>query len=146
MPQWISIGERWYRKICWRRNLCDLSKCKGACCVEGDAGAPLEKAEVQILASIFKDLKPYLRPEGIAAIVEQGTSVIDETDGEPVTPLVNGQECAYVTFDKNGTTKCGSSRPGAGVVSFPQPVPILTDSYDCYESLRRCKLPPVANL
>ena len=52
--------------------VCDLAACKGACCVEGDAGAPLEEEELQKLDEIWEDVKPYLRPEGIKAIEELG--------------------------------------------------------------------------
>ena len=86
--------------------VCNLSACKGACCVEGDAGAPLEEEEVQILKDIYPKVLPYLRPEGIAAIEAQGTSVIGE-DGDFETPLKNGADCAYVTFDDRGTALCG---------------------------------------
>ena len=86
--------------------VCNLSKCKGICCVEGDAGAPLDKNETEILERIYPKIKSYLRPEGIAAIEEQGTQVTD-IDGDLVTPLVNGGECAYVIFDEKGITKCG---------------------------------------
>ena len=66
--------------------VCDLQKCKGACCVEGDAGAPLEPAEVDILKKEYSNFENYLRPEGRAAVEEQGTHVIDPMDDEPVTP------------------------------------------------------------
>ena len=81
-------------------------KCKGICCVEGDAGAPLDPNETEILKRIFPKIKSYLKPEGVAAIEEQGTYVID-IDGDLVTPLVNGGECAYVIYDEKGITKCG---------------------------------------
>lgn len=87
--------------------VCNLTQCKGACCVEGDAGAPLEKEETIILEEIYSKVKPYLTESGIKAIEEQGTWVIDPEDGGFVTPLVNGNECAFVTFDKNGIAKCG---------------------------------------
>ena len=58
--------------------VCNLTKCKGACCVDGDTGAPLEKEELAILDDIFPKVKPYLRPEGVKAIEEQGTWVIDD--------------------------------------------------------------------
>ena len=61
--------------------VCNLTKCKGACCVDGDTGAPLEKEELAILDDIFPKVKPYLRPEGVKAIEEQGTWVIDDYDG-----------------------------------------------------------------
>ncbi|RAV29695.1 DUF3109 family protein [Sinomicrobium soli] len=86
--------------------VCNLSACKGACCVDGDAGAPLDQEETALLDRIYPDVKPYLRKEGIAAIEAQGTHILGE-DGEWETPLVNGSECAYVTFDDKGTALCG---------------------------------------
>ena len=59
---------------------CDISRCKGYCCVHGASGAPLEDGEEEILKRIYPEIKPFLREEGIQAIDEQGTSVID-TDG-----------------------------------------------------------------
>ena len=102
--------------------VCNLSACKGACCVEGDAGAPVDEAEAKILEDIFPKVKPFLRPEGVAAIEQQGTSVTD-WDGELVTPLVKGKECAYVIFDDKGITKCGIEKAWeAGAVDFQKPV------------------------
>lgn len=86
--------------------VCNLNACKGACCVDGAYGAPLEENETEILVNVFEDVKPYLRPEGIAAITEQGAFVKGE-DGEWETPLVNKSECAYVIFSKEGIAKCG---------------------------------------
>ena len=77
---------------------CDLSKCKGACCVEGDSGAPLMPSEVKTLRDIQPKIRPYLSPEGISAIESQGHFVIDD-DEEYTTPLVAKKECAYVVFD-----------------------------------------------
>jgi len=101
---------------------CDLAACKGACCVEGSSGAPLEEDELQILEDIYDDVKPFLREEGIAAIEQQGFYTVD-TDGDVVTPLVNDAECAYVTFDANGTAKCGIEQAYyAGKVKWPKPL------------------------
>lgn len=86
--------------------VCNLSACKGACCIDGDAGAPLEEEETKILERIYPKVKPFLRPEGIAAIEKQGTSVIGD-DGDFETPLIEGKECAYVTFDSKGVALCG---------------------------------------
>jgi hypothetical protein len=86
--------------------VCNLSACKGACCVDGEAGAPLEESETAILEEIYPKVKPFLRPEGIAAIEAQGTWVTG-LDGEAETPLVNGSECAYVIIDDKGTALCG---------------------------------------
>ncbi|HBR55845.1 MAG TPA: DUF3109 domain-containing protein, partial [Flavobacteriaceae bacterium] len=77
--------------------VCNLGACKGACCVEGEAGAPVSEEEVTILKEIYPKVKPFLRPEGIAAIEAQGTHIVSQRD-ELETPLVNGAECAYVTF------------------------------------------------
>ncbi|MEO0403976.1 MAG: DUF3109 family protein [Bacteroidota bacterium] len=85
--------------------VCDLSACKGACCVEGDAGAPLDEEEIHILEDIQNKIKPFLRKEGVEAIEKQGAWEMDR-DGEYVTPLVNGKECAYVQFAEDGTTLC----------------------------------------
>lgn len=120
--------------------VCNLSACKGACCVEGDSGAPLEDAELEILEEEFENIKPYLRPEGIRAIEEQGTSIKDP-DGEWVTPLVKGAECAYVTFDEKGTAKCGIEQAWqAGATRFRKPVschlyPIRVTQLQDFEAL-----------
>lgn len=86
--------------------VCDLTKCKGACCVEGDLGAPLEEAETKILEDIYSEVEPYLTDAGKEVIQEVGTFVPDEWDGH-ATPLVNGKECAYVFYDENKILKCG---------------------------------------
>lgn len=78
--------------------VCNLSACHGQCCIDGDAGAPLDKEETQILDDIYDKVKPYLRPEGIESIEQQGKWVIGEDQGYE-TPLINGKECAYVIFD-----------------------------------------------
>lgn len=89
--------------------LCNLNACKGACCWEGDSGAPLEKEELAVLDSIYESVKPYLLPEGIKAIEEQGKYVYVEegTLREFSTPLVNNAACAYMTIDSEGVAKCG---------------------------------------
>lgn len=138
----ISIGDTLISEdILQKQFVCDLSACKGACCVEGDAGAPLEAEEVKILADEYERVKPFLRPEGIKAIEEQGTHVIDELDGEPVTPLVNDAECAYVVFDENGTTLCGIEKAWKeGKTHFRKPVschlyPIRVQKYSSFEAV-----------
>ncbi|MBR3699892.1 MAG: DUF3109 family protein [Bacteroidales bacterium] len=84
---------------------CDLPRCKGWCCVEGDAGAPLEASEIEQIEENLEAIKPYMRPEGIKVIEENDVYDYDET-GELVTPLVNGAECAFVYFHENGTALC----------------------------------------
>ncbi|RZK49439.1 MAG: DUF3109 family protein [Pedobacter sp.] len=102
--------------------VCNLNKCKGICCIEGDAGAPLDAEEAKILEEIYPLVKPYLTPTGIAAIDAQGTSVTD-ADGDLTTTCVGGnKECAYVTFE-NGITKCGIEKAWEdGVISWKKPI------------------------
>lgn len=121
--------------------VCNLSKCKGACCVEGDVGAPLDKNETMILDRIFDQIKPYLRPEGVKAIEEQGTWVLDPSDNDYVTPMVEGRECAYVIFDDKGITKCGIEEAYEdGAVDWQKPIschlyPIRVDEYRTFTAL-----------
>lgn len=101
--------------------VCNLAACKGACCVDGESGAPLTVEETKILPEIFEKVKPFLREEGIKAISENGTFVKGE-DGEWETPLVNNSECAYVIFDKN-IAKCGlEAAYNAGETTWKKPV------------------------
>ena len=86
---------------------CDLTACKGACCVEGEGGAPLEDEEVPLLEAAFEVVKPYLPEKGLKAIEAQGL-YIEEYPGELATPLVDdNRECAYTVFAENGTAQCG---------------------------------------
>ncbi|MGY0390944.1 DUF3109 family protein [Bizionia sp. KMM 8389] len=102
--------------------VCNLSACKGACCIDGDAGAPLEKDEAQILEDIYPKVKPFLRQKGIDAIEAQGTFITTE-DGELETPLIDGADCVYVTFDDKGTALCGIEEAyNQGEVDWKKPV------------------------
>ena len=102
--------------------VCNLSACKGECCIAGEAGAPVEPQEVEILKEIYPKVKPFLRPEGIAAIEAQGTHIKTDLD-QLETPLVNGAECAYVTFTKDGVASCGiEDAYNAGEVAFRKPI------------------------
>lgn len=85
--------------------VCDLNACKGACCVKGDYGAPLEKEELEIIDKIYDKVTPYMTPAGIAAVEKQGRYLLYEKK-EWVTPLIKGKECAYTYFEKDGTAKC----------------------------------------
>lgn len=102
--------------------VCNLSKCKGVCCVAGEAGAPLEKEEVEILQGVYPKVKPLLRKEGIQAIEEQGTSIVSDF-GELETPLVNGSECAYLIFDEHQIAKCGIEEAyNQNIVDWKKPI------------------------
>ena len=100
---------------------CDLAQCKGECCVQGDAGAPLEKSELPVLERIYPVVRSYMRPEGIETVERQGLYVKDKT-GEYVTPLVDGRECAFVVFE-NGIAYCAIEKAYRdGKIDFPKPV------------------------
>jgi hypothetical protein len=86
--------------------VCDLHKCKGGCCEDGDAGAPLEKEERKILDESFDAIKPYLTKEGLKEIELQGRYLYDREFGW-VTPTVGGKICAYGFRDAQGIIKCG---------------------------------------
>jgi len=86
--------------------VCDLHKCKGGCCDDGDAGAPLQKEEKQILDENINVIKPYLTKEGLKEIERTGKYTYDREYGW-VTPTVNGKICAYGFRDKQGIIKCG---------------------------------------
>ena len=102
--------------------VCNLSACKGACCIDGDAGAPLELAETKIMEDIYPKVKPFLRKEGIAAIEEQGVFITTE-NGEFETPLINGADCAYVIFDKKRTALCAIEEAhNQGEINWKKPV------------------------
>jgi len=102
--------------------VCHLEKCKGACCVEGDLGAPLDDEELPIMDEILEKVKPYLTEDGLKAIEEQGTYILDE-DGDYSTPTIGGRECAYSHYDEKGILKCGIEQACLdGKIDFRKPI------------------------
>jgi Protein of unknown function (DUF3109) len=102
--------------------VCHLEKCKGACCVEGDLGAPLEEEELPIMNEILEKVKPYLTAEGVKSIEAQGTYILDE-DGDYSTPTIGGKECAYSHYDQQGVLKCGIEQAYLdGKIGFKKPI------------------------
>jgi len=102
--------------------VCNLSACKGACCIDGEAGAPLEKEEAIILKDIYPKVKPFMRVEGIEVVEDQG-AYITTKDGELETPLINGADCAYVFFDEKNTALCAIEEAhNQGEVSWKKPI------------------------
>ena len=85
--------------------VCDLATCKGICCIEGDAGAPLEEDEVKIIEELLPIIWDDLSEKSKEVIRKQGVSYID-WDGEPVTSIVDGKECVFTYIDKTGMCKC----------------------------------------
>ena len=118
----IEIGKTIIsQELLQKRFVCDLTACKGACCVEGDGGAPVLDSEVNKLEEVYPIVKKYLPQEGIDAIEAQGTVVVGD-DNELETPLVLGKECAFTIFEDDGTAKCGIEKAYLnGEVSFRKP-------------------------
>jgi hypothetical protein len=102
--------------------VCDLHKCKGGCCEDGDAGAPLEKDEMKIIDENFDVIKTYLNKEGLDEIKRTGKYLFDREFGW-VTPTVNGKICAYGYRDKQGIIKCGIEQAYYdGKISWKKPI------------------------
>lgn len=109
--------ELFDRKFC-----CDLKACKGACCVEGESGAPLEPEELAQVEAAFPIIKHRLKPDSLAVIEKEGLHVVDG-DGDHVTPIVDGKECVYATFDDDGTAKCAFEQAHrAGEIEWQKPI------------------------
>ncbi|MFM7217259.1 MAG: DUF3109 family protein [Bacteroidota bacterium] len=119
----IAIGETLVSEdVIEKKFVCDLNACKGACCVKGDYGAPLEVDELEVFDTIYSKVKPYMTPDGIAAVEKQGRYLKYET-GEWVTPLIKGRECAYTYFDADGTAKCAVEKAYLeGDIDYKKPI------------------------
>lgn len=122
------------RKFC-----CNIQMCKGACCVHGDAGAPLTLEEAGDLEDYLDEISPYISSDGLFSILEQGAFVRD-SDGEIVTPLINNKECAYTIF-KEGIAFCAVEMAFRDqAIPFNKPVschlyPIRIKSFEDYDAV-----------
>ena len=76
---------------------CDLEKCHGACCIEGDAGAPVTMEEVELLEEAYETIHDDLSPEAQQQIEAEGV-VYPDKDGELVTQIINGKDCVFVKY------------------------------------------------
>ena len=102
--------------------LCDLSACKGECCVEGDSGAPLEDKEVKILEEILPLVWNDLSEKAQEVIKKQGVAYKD-SDGEMVTSIVNGKDCVFTYYDEKGICKCAIEKAHKeGKTDFYKPI------------------------
>lgn len=114
--------------------LCDLSACKGECCVEGESGAPLEDDEVEILKQILPHVWDDLSDQAKALIEKQGVAYADR-DGDMVTSIVNGQDCVFTYYDEKGICKCVIEKAyKEGKIDFYKPIschlyPIRLEKY-----------------
>ena len=102
--------------------ICDLCKCKGQCCVDGESGAPLEKEENDKINEILPIIWDELSPEAQALIEVQGISYKDY-DGELVTSIIKGEECVFTYFDEDGVCKCVIDKAyREGRITVPKPI------------------------
>lgn len=102
--------------------VCDLSKCKGGCCEDGDAGAPLENKEKEYVKDFFEIVKPYMTKEGIKEIEQVGPNLYDREFGW-VTPTIEGKICAYGYKDKEGIIKCAFEQAyNDGKIPWKKPI------------------------
>ena len=123
-----------------KKFVCDLTRCKGACCVEGESGAPLELDELAEMDKVYPIVKDMLPAKGRKAIEKQGLYLID-SDGDWVTPLVGeNQECAYTIFEE-GIAKCSIEKAfHEGKTNFRKPVschlyPVRITNYKDYDAV-----------
>lgn len=120
--------------------VCDLNKCKGACCVEGDLGAPLLKEELLQIEAVIEHVKPYLSTEAIAVLEREGGYLLDE-DGDYSTTTIRGKECAFAMYDDKGILKCSIEQANKdGKTDFKKPIschlyPIRTVKLPDYDAL-----------
>lgn len=123
-----------------QRFVCDLDTCKGICCIEGDDGAPLEEEEVKIIEDLLPIIWDDLTEVSKALIKKQGVSYID-SDGEPVTSIVNGEECVFTYTDDQGQCKCAIEKAfREGKTDFYKPIschlyPVRLQKYDNYTAV-----------
>jgi len=128
--------------------VCDLNKCKGGCCVDGDAGAPITQEEAHQIEAAYPEVKHLLSPHAIDLIEEEGTHTFDDEFGL-VTPTLDGGICAYGYYDEQGIVKCAIEKMyNEGKIDFKKPIschlyPIRvaeTESYDLLNYEPRKKL------
>lgn len=120
--------------------ICDLNVCKGACCVEGDNGAPVAEDELEIMDKLVEKVKPYLTEKGIAAIEKNGAYQYDKKEKEYGTSLIDGKACAFINYE-NGISICGIEKAyNDGVIDFKKPIschlyPVRITKLAGYEAL-----------
>ena len=119
---------------------CNLEACKGACCIEGDAGAPLEPGEIDKLEQVLPAIWDDLAPEAHRVIERQGVAYVDE-EGDLVTSIVNGKDCVFTCYDEQGCCYCAVEKAfRAGKSDFYKPVschlyPIRVGNFGRYKAL-----------
>ncbi len=120
--------------------LCNLEACKGICCVEGDAGAPVEKEEIEKLEELLPLIWKELSPEAQTVIKRQGI-VYTDSEGDIVTSIVNGKDCIFTCYDKRGCCYCAIEKAyHEGKSDFYKPLschlyPLRITDYGVYKAV-----------
>ena len=137
----IQIGDKVIGfEMFARKFVCDIARCKGICCYEGDSGAPLEDDEVKLLDEIYPQIEPYLTEQERAEVAKQGKWVVDD-DGDKVTPIIGGCECVYTMCEPDGTWKCAIEQAyNDGKINFRKPIschlyPIRVTHYRTFDAI-----------
>ena len=133
----IDLVERFF--------YCDLVQCKGVCCIEGEAGAPLEKEEYDLLSKILPELWNDLSPEAKVVINKQGIGYID-IENDLVTSIVNGKNCVFTCYDAGGICQCAIEKAfHEGRIHFRKPMschlyPVRVKRYKYYRAVNYNRL------
>lgn len=120
--------------------VCDLDACLGACCIEGDAGAPVTKEEADKLESVWKEVEPELSPRSIEAIREDGVAYLDP-DGDLVTQIVDGKDCVFTCYAPGGKCLCALEKARReGKIADVKPIscrlyPVRVKKYDGFTAV-----------
>lgn len=128
----LDMAERFF--------LCDLDKCLGQCCIDGDAGAPITEEEDRILREILPVVKPYLLPAALREIEENGVSYVDE-EGDLVTQIVDGRNCVFTTYGPGGMCQCAIEKAfRESKIDFYKPIschlyPVRIKEYDGFTAV-----------
>ena len=115
--------------------VCNLNACKGACCWEGDFGAPLEEDEIEIINRLMPKIAPFLTAEGLKKIEENGICYYVKSEDIQATMLLDNEACAFMTYNELGIACCGIEQAyKAGAIDFKKPIschlyPIRTVKY-----------------
>lgn len=105
-----------------RHFVCNLNACRGACCVEGDAGAPITEEEYRQLQELLPQLLDDLTPAAREVIARQGVAYVDE-EGDLVTSIVGGKDCVFTCYGENGRCMCAIEKAfREGRIAFYKPL------------------------
>jgi hypothetical protein len=123
-----------------KKFVCDLQKCKGVCCVEGDSGAPLTKKEISDIDKNISKIKTEMSPTGLSILEKKDFYYVD-SDGDQVTSLINEKECVFVVYDQNKIAKCSiESAFRKNKINFNKPIschlyPIRVKKYENFQAI-----------